>query len=69
MSICSLDSLVLKAKNLLLGEENILRVDKVGWQIPPPVFTSGIYRYLPVWKMSPQVANTGKYWQIEFFWS
>ena len=24
---------------------------KVGRQIPPPVFTSGIYRYLPVWKI------------------
>ena len=37
--------------------------NKVGRQIPPPVFTSGIYRYLPVWKilLKWQIpANTGK---------
>ena len=40
---------------------------KVGRQIPPPVFTSGIYRYLPVWKilLKWQIpANTGK---LNFF--
>ena len=42
--------------------------DKVGWQIPPPVFTSGICRYLPVWKILLKwqiLANTGK---LKFFW-
>ena len=36
---------------------------KVGWQIPPLVFTGGIYRYLPIWKilLKWQIpANTGK---------
>ena len=30
---------------------------KVGWQIPPLVFTSGIYRS----GNTPQMANTGKF--------
>ena len=40
---------------------------KVGRQIPPPVFTSGICRHLPVWKILLKwqiLANTGK---LKFF--
>ena len=40
---------------------------KVRRQIPPLVFTSGIYRYLPVWKILLKwqiLANTGK---LNFF--
>ena len=40
---------------------------KVGWQFPSPVFTGGIYRYLPVWQilLKWQIpANTGK---LNFF--
>ena len=49
------------------GVQNIGQ-GKVGRQIPPPVFTSGICRYLPVWKILLKwqiLANTGK---LKFFW-
>ena len=51
-----------------LSEKVISSGSKVGRQIPPPVFTSGICRYLPVWKILLKwqiLANTGK---LEFFW-
>ena len=53
------------------GEEGVRRMSTAqGWVANS---TPGIYRWhLPVFtglENTPQVANTGKYWQIEFFFA
>ena len=42
--------------NLIKGLEKYSST-KVEWQIPPPVFSSGICRNIPAWKICPK-------WQI-----
>ena len=57
----------LAALNRQIYDCKLHKLIKVGRQIPPPVFTGGIYRYLPVWKILLNwqiLANTGK---LNFF--